>query len=100
MITFRPTRLVARRAHIIVPAEIIPVGPTHTDWCANEFTFDRRRHIILTNSYSLLSVVIPGAGLTTPESFAAAAMNGIRLFLERAGLASIFERHITPALNE
>lgn len=99
VITFRPTRLVARRTHIVVPPAIIPVVATHTDWYVNEFTFDRQRYIILTNSYSLLSVVFAGRGLTTAERFADAAVNSLRVYLERAGHGSIFERQIMPAFD-
>lgn len=85
----------------VAPDQVMPLDPNpFADWSANLFTAGRNQFVILTNTSSLYSVVLPGRGVTAGEQFAAGALETLRLFLDVEGQEILFHRFIRPASNE
>ncbi|MDO8544071.1 MAG: hypothetical protein Q7S40_26825 [Opitutaceae bacterium] len=89
--------MLAKRLHLTVPADTVAVTAPHADWSAHTFTVNRFRYIILTNSYSLLSVVLHGSGITSDDTFIRASLAGLRDYMDRSGRAFAYETFIAPA---
>jgi hypothetical protein len=100
MITLRPTVTLAKRLKVELPPENVPVREKHTDWCAHGFTANRHRYLILTNTYSLLSVVTHARGLTTEGAFISHGLSAIRHYLHDSGRQFALERFVIPAEAE
>lgn len=66
------------------------------DWSAHLFPVGRRRFILLANTVSLLSAVVPGQGVTSEETFRVRAFDGIRACLTALGHESL-SRTVIPA---
>ena len=66
------------------------------DWSAYLFPVGRSRFILLANTVSLLSAVVPGRGVTSEYGFRVRALDGIRACLAALGLESI-SRTVIPA---
>jgi hypothetical protein len=98
MVTFRPTKILARRLHLPMPAKDVPIVHPLADWCAHTFTADRHRYLIVTNTHSLFSAVTRGVGVTSEDAFVRRAAAAIRETLGRAGHESAWIRQIEPAL--
>ena len=69
------------------------------DWSAHLFPVGRRRFILLSNTGSLLSAVVPGQGVTSMKSFRECAIDGIRTCLTALGYESI-SRTVIPANSD
>lgn len=65
------------------------------DWSAHLFPVGRSRFILLSNTASLLSAVVPGQGVTSEDRFRERAFDGIRACLTALGYESL-SRTITP----
>ncbi len=96
MLTFRPTKMLAARAHLRVPAGDLRIEDPYRDWCAHSFTAGRRRYLLLTNTYSFLSVVFSGAGLTSEAAFIRATVGALQRYLQESGRGDVFENFIGP----
>jgi hypothetical protein len=55
------------------------------DWHAHLFTVQRTHYILVTNTASLYSLVMPGRGITTGRQFAQALSDGLQDFLTGQG---------------
>ena len=66
------------------------------DWSAHLFSVGRSRFILLSNTVSLLSAVVPGQGVTSEDSFRVRACDDIRACLTALGYESI-SRTFIPA---
>ncbi len=89
------TKLASRLA--VTPAADVPRDPNPlADWSANLFMAGRVPGILLTNTASLYSLVMPARGLTRPESFAKQCLIAIASLLHRDGYAHIFDATIAP----
>ena len=86
----------------------IKAGPTATvqldanpfaDWSAAVFQVGRTQYLLLTNTTSLYSTVIPGKGITSEELFVEAALEGIREQLDHSGYPGVFDRHVASNGN-
>ena len=70
---FRISTKLGKKIHV-TPDKMLPVDPNpFADWSANLFDVGRSQYVLITNTISLYSVVMPGRGLRNN-----------RLFLERA----------------
>jgi len=49
-------------------------------WCAHDFSANRARYLLLTNTHSFLSVAVPGSGLTSETAFIRASVNAIQRY--------------------
>jgi hypothetical protein len=66
------------------------------DWSAGLFLVGRSPYILLTNTKSLYSTVLPGKGVTDEGIFVGRASDGMREFMEADGRHGVYERFITP----
>jgi hypothetical protein len=67
------------------------------DWSAQLFLVDRTQYILLSNTQSLYSTVLPGKGVTDESTFIERALSGFREFMEADGQEAVYERFIAPA---
>jgi Domain of unknown function (DUF6933) len=67
------------------------------DWSAHLFLADRTQYILLSNTKSLYSTVLPGKGITNDSNFTERALSAIREFMEADGKGLAHERFIAPA---
>ena len=67
------------------------------DWSANLFLVSRTPYVILTNTTSLFSVILPATGLTTEGRFVNAASNALQSFLEDDDLDALHWECIAPS---
>ena len=66
------------------------------DWSAHSFLLNRRQFILVSNTKSMLSVVLPGQGITGQALLTERALGGIQECLESYGHESVFRRVIAP----
>jgi hypothetical protein len=66
------------------------------DWSAGLFLSGRTQYILLTNTKSLYSTVLPGKGVTNDSDFIERALSSIREFMEADGHQGVYERFIAP----
>ena len=66
------------------------------DWSAHLFVADRTKYILLSNTKSLYSIVMPGKGVRNESSFIDRALNSIREFMEADGQEGVYERWVAP----
>ncbi|MGL6097706.1 MAG: DUF6933 domain-containing protein, partial [Fimbriiglobus sp.] len=66
------------------------------DWSAHSFHLNRRQFILVSNTKSMLSVVLPGQGITDQALFTERALGSIQQCLESYGHESVFRRVIAP----
>src|SRR5207237_755435 len=67
------------------------------DWSAALFVAGRTQYILLSNTKSLYSTVLPGKGVTSDSAFVERALSSIREFLQENGQEAVYERFIAPA---
>ena len=67
------------------------------DWSAHLFVAGRSKYILLSNTKSLYSTLLPGKGITNDSRFTELALSRIRDLLENAEQESVYQRFITPA---
>jgi hypothetical protein len=81
----------------VAPLKALPANPNpYADWTARLFTASRVQYILMTNTRSLYSVVMPGKGVSADALFLHAAMDAMTAFLRADGNAFIFKRFIAP----
>ena len=66
------------------------------DWSAGLFLVGRSQYILLTNTKSLYSTVLPGKGITDEKTFVEGALSSLREFMDDDGQESVFERLVAP----
>ncbi|WDI39867.1 DUF6933 domain-containing protein [Bremerella sp. P1] len=69
----------------------------YADWSCHLFTADRTQYIILTNTASLYSCVMYGAGITNDGIFIDRALDTIREFTADDGQQFIYRKFIAPS---
>ena len=69
------------------------------DWSAGLFQVGQLHFILVTNTKSLYSTVLPGKGATNEKSLIERVSTGIREFLEADGHHGVYERSIAPLLG-
>ena len=57
----------------------------------------RTQYVLLTNTRSLYSTVMPGKGIANDGDFTDRALGSIREFLQQTGQEAVYERLIAPA---
>lgn len=75
-----------------LPLDIHPLA----DWSTHVFISDRAQYIILTNTASLFSIILPGRGITTARQFASQTLASMAGFLSSAGYGTIYQKCIEP----
>lgn len=66
------------------------------DWSAGLFLVGRSHYLLLSNTKSLYSTVLPGKGVTDETAFIERALSSIREFFEADGQGAAYERFIAP----
>lgn len=69
------------------------------DWSAALFQVGRLRYILVTNTKSLYSTVLPGNGVTDEVTFVRQFSSSVRELLEANGHRGVYERSIAPLLG-
>lgn len=68
-----------------------------SDWFVDVIdSFDEEKYFLLTNAYSLFSVVILSKNLNSKDDFVKTAMQEIKLYFEHAGISDLFLSFIEP----
>lgn len=86
---FRVTRKLAKKLKLEPIAALPPADNPLLDWTANLFMVGRQQYIIVTNSTTLYTVLIPGRGNASGEAFAKNALTEIRAMLENDELSPL-----------
>ena len=94
MLTIRPTKMLARRLGIELPAAPPVVTNRVADWCAHEFRVSRHRYLIFCNTASIYPVVMMARGVTDGPKLAARLMGGLLTCLRGGELEVQFQRRI------
>lgn len=100
MLTLRPTKMLARRLHLTVPAAPPPVTNRVADWCAHEFTAERHRYLLFWNTAAFLPVLVSGRGVRDDRDLIMRLIDGLKLVMSGNDLESHFQRWIVPELGE
>jgi hypothetical protein len=80
------------------PARVLPLDANPlADWSAHLFTAERAQYILLTNTVSLYSTVMHGAGITGDNEFLRRGLGRINEFMADDGLELIYQRFVGPA---
>ena len=66
------------------------------DWSAGLFLVERSQYILVTNTKSLYSTVLPGKGVTDGKTFVERALSGLREFMDADGQEGVYERLVAP----
>lgn len=66
------------------------------DWSAGLFFVGRSQYILVTNTKSLYSTVLPGKGVTDEKTFIERALSSIRDFMDADGQEGVYERLVAP----
>jgi hypothetical protein len=84
-----------------IKTEALPTLPLDenplVDWSAHLFVTGRTQYILLSNTKSLYSTLMPGKGIADDGEFIDRALGSIRAFLQRDGQEAVYERFIAPA---
>jgi hypothetical protein len=67
-----------------------------TDWSANIFRAERTQYVIVSNTFSLFSVIYYGAGISDDDRFINHSFAVIREICEEIGCSDIYFNFITP----
>jgi hypothetical protein len=94
MLTIRPTKMLARRLGIELPAAPPVVTNRVADWCAHEFRVSRHRYLIFCNTASIYPVVMMARGVTDGPKLAARLLGGLQTCLRGGELEAQFQRRI------
>lgn len=93
----RLSQKLAQKLKIAPKAVAPPDGDPYADWSAHVFTAARTQYIILTNTPSLYTMLMPGKGITDDSEFIDAAMSRMREFMVGDGMEFIFRKFVVPA---
>jgi hypothetical protein len=66
------------------------------DWSAHLFVAERSQYILLSNTKSLYSTVMPGKGITNESTLIEGALSSIREFMDADGQRDVYERFVAP----
>ena len=96
---FRVTQKLAIKLKVVPATAIPPHDNPFLDWTAHLFMVSRWQCIMLTNSRSLYTVIMPGKGITSEESFAKTALKQLHNYMVLDNTAHLFDSHIAPHLD-
>jgi len=87
MMIFRLTAKLAKKIGLD-PLPVLPCDKSKDpllDWNAHLFTVQRTQYILVTNTESLYSLVMPGRGITTERQFIQSVRTGLQAFVAGQG---------------
>lgn len=71
-----------------------------TDWTLRSFVTARKQYVIVTNTLTLYSALLPARGLRSDRQLFAQALVALRDVMDRDDLSMIYTRHISPHTEE
>jgi len=77
-------------------ATLPPDENPFADWSAGLFLVGRLQYILVTNTKSLYSTVLPGKGVTDGKTFVERALSSLREFMDADGQEGVYERLVAP----
>ena len=100
LMVFRLTKKASEQTHISVTNE----GQSqnrYCDWFVDLFVGkDKKKYFLITNSFSLFSIVISAKGIRGEEVFSKNVLNQLRIYFEKTGHSDLFSQFIQPFENE
>lgn len=96
---FRLSQMLNARIKGGTLATLPPDENPFADWSAGLFQVGRSPHVLVTNTKSLYSTVLPGKGVTDEATFVGRVSSGIRELLEANGHRGVYERSVAPLLG-
>ncbi|NMC43131.1 MAG: hypothetical protein GYA46_04360 [candidate division Zixibacteria bacterium] len=96
---FRITQRLARKIKVTPAAAVPPHENPFLDWTANLFMVSRWQCILLTNTKTLYSAVLPGKGVPNERALVECGMKALRDNMMLDGIANIFDMAIAPDLE-
>jgi hypothetical protein len=94
---FRLSHKLAKKLKV-APLSPIPADPNpFVDWSGHLFTADRTQYVILTNTFSLYSMVMHGGRIADDGQFVERALSSVQEFMVSDGLEFMFRRFIAPS---
>lgn len=80
-----------------IPRDVLPAAPNpYVDWTARLFTASRAQYIMLSNTRSLYTVLIHGAGVTSLSALSRRAFSQLADHMSQDGIQLIYDRVIAP----
>jgi hypothetical protein len=98
-VIFRITQKLAKKIKVIPAPALPPHNDPLLDWTTNLFMVSRWQCILLTNSESLYSVVLPGKGISNEKAFVEQSMKVLRDNMTLDGILDLFETRIAAAAH-
>ena len=95
----RLTAKLGKKIKVIPPEALPPDSDPFADWSAHLFTVERRQYILVTNTPTLYSVVMPGRGVTSDKTFLRRLRIELRGFLQIEGFEHVFRKLVEPGLD-
>lgn len=71
----------------------------YADWSCHVFTVDRKQYVILCNTASMYSCVMPAKGLTSGRRFTEAALRAIGEFMTNDGEHAAYQKFIAASAD-
>ena len=98
MLTLRPTKMLARRLGLTVPAAPPPVPNRVADWCVHEFRAARHRYLLFWNTAAFYPVLTHGTGVRDEHDLIVRLTAGLKHVLGGTELEFHYQRWIVPEL--
>lgn len=93
---FRPTQRLCTKIKSGPLSEAPRHDNPYADWSARLFSADHTQYVLLTNTASLYSVLMPGRGITQEMAFLDRAIQAMRHYMQDDGLILLFSNFIVP----
>jgi hypothetical protein len=93
----RLSQKLARKIKVGKLAELPLDENPFADWSCHVFSVGRTQYIIVSNTASLYSCVMYGAGITNDNRFIGRVLDLLREFMEDDGEADIYQQHVAPS---
>ncbi len=93
---FHCTEKMRKKLHLPPLTQVADETGPHLRWYVNAFTAQRVQYVLTTNAASLLSVVLPGRGLTDGAAYQRAFLESLGTYLGELEQRLVFERVILP----
>ncbi|MFC1551918.1 DUF6933 domain-containing protein [Candidatus Latescibacterota bacterium] len=96
----RLTKKLAKKIHSLdAMNNLLPAKNPYLDWSANLFRSEQVQYIIITNTVSLYSMIMPGRGITDHKNFIDGVMIAMRDFLIVDDNEAIYSLFIEPNIS-
>jgi len=97
---FRPTQKLATKVKLGKRVEKPVEQNSLADWSANFFVSNRLQFILLSNTQSLYSCVMPGKGITSESTFIDRAIHAMKEFMHEDGLGDAYDKFVLPSTQK